>query len=149
MKALHTLVIIIASIISAATITSCDIEIDSNGALDGYWHLTSVDTLKTGGTRDMTNNKIFWSVQKNLLGARDLQNGNGEIIFRFKHTGDSLLLSNPFLVDRDKGDTKITNTDNLCPLGINEISDSFLVEKLQGEKMILKSKVVRLNFLKF
>ena len=97
----------------------------------------------------MTNNKIFWSVQKNLLGARDLQNGNGEIIFRFKHTGDSLLLSNPFLVDRDKGDTKITNTDNLCPLGINEISDSFLVEKLQGEKMILKSKVVRLNFLKF
>jgi len=129
--------------------TSCEIEVDSNGSLDGFWHLTSIDTLQTGGTRDMSNDKIFWSIQKKILDVHDRQGSYGEIMFRFNHQSDSLLLSSPIVNDRTQGDIPLTRIDSLRPFGINSLNEHFLIETLNGDKMILKSKVLQLNLRKF
>ena len=41
----------------AAGMQSCEIETSHNGDLDGFWHLTGVDTLATGGKRDLAHAK--------------------------------------------------------------------------------------------
>lgn len=147
MKKLLTFMIF--SALSAFAFTSCELEVDGNGDLDGYWKLTSVDTLQTGGNLDMNGNKIFWAVQKKLLYLRDQQDGHGKLYLRFNHSGDSLLLSNPYINDRDEGDVPLSSIDSLRPFGINALNEKFLVEKLESGKMILKSNTVRLNFKKF
>ena len=35
-------------------LVACDVETSDNGRLDGYWHLTGVDTLATSGHRDVS-----------------------------------------------------------------------------------------------
>ena len=43
--------------LALGTLTACEIESHDNGKIDGFWHLEHIDTLATGGTLDVSNEK--------------------------------------------------------------------------------------------
>ena len=76
----------VSLLICVLMLTACTLETSHNGALDGYWKLSSIDTLSTGGINDLTDASIFWSVQKNLLTVRDNNDvAEKEYVFSFNH----------------------------------------------------------------
>lgn len=131
----------------ALLLVSCDMHTSDNGKLDGMWHLVGVDTLD-GGHLDLGNQTKFWMFQANLM---QLSNTNrGELIIcRFNQSGDSLTVSEPRVSNRNVGDTLITKPAVLSPYGINALNESFFIEKLQSDKMILRTDRLTLNFKKF
>lgn len=132
-----------------AGLTGCELEGSSNGKLDGYWHLEQADSLSGGGVANLREQYYFWSVQGRLLTVDDrsiVQNG---YYFSFEHKGDSLILSNPYCNNREEGDPAVEDVSVLRPFGINALSEGFLIEKLSGGKMVLKSNTLRLYFVKF
>ena len=48
---------------------ACDIESTDNGNLDGFWHLEQVDTLATGGSLNLKEQKIFWGRLSSSIAA--------------------------------------------------------------------------------
>ena len=52
----------------AMGVASCELERDHNGDLAGYWHLERVDTLQTGGVKDMRP-CVLGSAGQTALGA--------------------------------------------------------------------------------
>jgi hypothetical protein len=131
----------------ALTFASCELESSDNGKLDGYWHLEAIDSI-SGGVADLSKQTRFWSFQGKLLQFSD--SANDEMVFmRFNYSGDSLILTEPRILDRTLGDTLITNIGQLCPYGINSLEEHFYVDHLSGSKMILSSNKLRLNFRKF
>lgn len=125
---------------------SCEFETSGNGDLDGFWQLRTLDSLHNGRAVDMRGNGVYWAVQVNLLEARSPA---ANVFFRFNHVGDSLLLSEPYINNRDSADIKVTDATVLRPLGINRLDERFLVETLDGGTMVLRSSVLRLYFRKY
>lgn len=132
-----------------ALCASCDIETSDNGPLDGFWHLEKVDTLATGGSRQMGEQRVFWSFQGHLLSVVDKIDPTTECVLRFAHEGEELKLSEPHRSNREEGDPPLTTVDALRMFGINVLEESFVVETLKGRKMVLRGKDVRLIFKKF
>ena len=138
--------------------TSCSVvESSDNGDFDGFWHLERVDTLATNGVLDLSQQRLFWGVQYKLVSCRQSDGANFRgYYFRFRQTADSIVLYNPYKNNwhQDKGDDggdipMLAVTDDLRSLGINNLEESFFKEKLKGDKMILRSKTLRLYFKKF
>ena len=96
-----------------------------------------------------SNDKIFWSVQKKILMSMTVKGSYGEIA-----CSDSTTRAIPPALlahcQRSyRGDIPLTRIDSLRPFGINSLNEHFLIETLNGDKMILKSKVLQLNLRKF
>lgn len=127
---------------------SCTLETDGNGDLAGFWHLESVDTLKTGGTLNLSSELRFWAVQGKLLNVSD-KNSGASYYYEFKHEGDSLLLPTPYCDDRMNGDPVLTDVERLRPFGINLLNEGFRIESLSSSRMALTSTTLRLGFKKF
>lgn len=125
--------------------TSCDIHFSENGELDGFWQLARVDTLQ-GGSADVTNLRLFWSVQSELLQVSDLNYQHDAYIFRFEHKGDALRLYEPYLVDHAGSDIAVTQVDALQPYGLQSLDETFQVENLDKNNLQLKSHTLRLSF---
>ncbi len=139
-------------VVSAVLATSCGdlLETSGNGDLDGYWQLARVDTLATGATVDMTGSKVFWGVQGKFLNVLDThESPSYGYMFRFQHTADSLWLSDARVNNREVSDSLLTDVAPLRPLGVNELAERFRVERLTGNRMVLRGKVIRLHFRKF
>ena len=134
--------------LALGTLTACEIESHDNGKIDGFWHLEHIDTLATGGTLDVSNEKLFWSVQVRLLEVSNKTTG-AKYIFSFRQANGSLYLSDPLVSDRIKGDPVVEDAKVLAPYGINSLDETFAVEALDGKKMILKSETLRLKLKKF
>ena len=128
--------------------TSCDIETSDNGALDGYWHLVRVDTLATGGYSDLSDTRVFWGLQMNLIQAVDHDNDTGHYgyLFNFDYTDKTVRLYNAHKHDRATGDPQVDDAEELSPLGINKLDNLFTIEKLGGDRMVLRDDVLRLWF---
>lgn len=132
--------------------TSCGdlIETSNNGKLDGYWQLAQVDTLGSETSVDMTESKVFWGVQGKFFTMLDTQQSPSYgYMFRFKHTGDSLLLYDGRVNNRDVSDSLLTNVDELRGLGVNYLEERFLIERLSNSRMVLRDSILRLHFRKF
>lgn len=127
---------------------SCELETSNNGDLDGFWQLKSIDSLSIGTSTDMKSQQVFWSVQCDLLQATKIGQID-EILFRFQNTGDSLLLSSPYIKDRETDDTQITDVSMLQPMGINSLEEHFKIIELNGSTMTLESPTLRLYFRKY
>lgn len=141
---------IYAAIVAATVLaTACDLETSDNGDLDGFWHLERVDTLDNGNYADLSSKKLFWAFQMHMMSVRDQGANKSSFWLRFNHKGDSLLVSDPYYNVRVPDDKKVEDTNVLAPFGISGLSDGYLVEKLNGSKMRLKSKTLRLYFTKF
>ena len=127
---------------------SCDLETSKNGDLDGFWHLERVDTLSTSGSLDLSQAKLFWAFQKDLL---QLRGDEQEFYLRFNHHDDQLDLSNPHLRDREKDDPAISSSTMylIRPYGINEEEEYFQVINLDNDYMVLRNQDLQLWFRKF
>jgi hypothetical protein len=127
---------------------SCDIESSKNGNLDGFWHLERVDTISTSGSLDLSQEKLFWAFQKDLL---QLRGDEQEFYLRFNHHDNYLDLSDPRLRDREKDDPAISSSTMylILPYGINEEEESFQVVTLDNDNMVLRNQNLQLWFRKF
>lgn len=125
-------------------LTSCEIEFSNNGKLDGFWQMIAVDTLATQHTSDLKTSGRTWAFQGRLLEMRDTKGGYSDLYFSFEHRGDSLFLDSPYLSDRDVDDIKITDVNIVRPYGVNGLKEGFEIESLSNNKLILRSKTLRL-----
>ena len=125
-------------------LTSCEIEFSNNGKLDGFWQLIAVDTLATQHTSDLKTSGRTWAFQGRLLEMRDTKGGFSDLYFSFEHRGDSLFLDSPYLSDRDADDIKITDVNIVRPYGVNGLKEEFEIENLSNNKLVLRSKTLRL-----
>ena len=125
-------------------LTSCEIEFSNNGKLDGFWQLIAIDTLATQHTSDLKTSGRTWAFQGRLLEMRDTKGGYSDLYFSFEHRGDSLFLDSPYLSDRDADDIKITDVNIVRPYGVNGLKEGFEIESLSNNKLILRSKTLRL-----
>lgn len=130
-------------------VASCDIETSDNGQLDGFWQLRTVDTLATNGVKDMRETGLTWSFQHRLLELRDVKGQQRTLYFSFSHSGDALVLTNPYISARDEGDIKVEETDVLKPYGINHLEEHFQVLTLTSSHMVLQTDELRLDFRKY
>lgn len=135
--------------------SSCEIERSDNGNLDGFWHLESVDSLENGQRADYSHRRAFWGIESKLVYAYD-----ADLLInyycRFTQTQDSIMITKVYLDHGhqdnglDGGDLPVTSVnDSLRYYGINALPESYLKEKLDGSKMILRSKQLRLSFRRF
>ena len=132
-------------------LTSCTLETSGNGDLDGFWQLTQLDTLSTGGTTDMRERNAFWAVQHQFL---EIKHPHGDVrmnvIFSFEQTKDSLILTEPFFNNRDASDIKIDDPSQLLDFaGIENVREAFFVATLNGSKMELQSKRYLFHFRRY
>ena len=125
-------------------LTSCEIEFSNNGKLDGFWQLIAVDTIATQHTSDLKTSGRTWAFQGRLLEMRDTKGGYSDLYFSFEHRGDSLFLDSPYLSDRDADDIKITDVNIVKPYGVKGLKEGFEIESLSNNKLILRSKTLRL-----
>ena len=125
-------------------LTSCELETSDNGDLDGFWHLVEVDTLATGGVKDLHQSKMFWSFQMNLLQFT----GSGRYFARFSHENGQLIVNHPQNYDSKKGHQPVTDVSVLAPWGLNALEVQFRIEHLSGSSMTLNDGTLRLQFTK-
>lgn len=128
-------------------IISCDNHHSSNGDLDGFWQMTEIEGIN-GCNIDFYDLPMYWSFEVNLMEIRKIPKEWG-IFFRFNHTQDSLIISEPLQNNRDSGDIKILTSEPLRHYGIFHLREGFAVEQFSNSTMILKSDSVRARFRKY
>ena len=136
-------------IIIGIGLTSCDVDYSDNGDLDGFWLLSAVDTLQTGKTNDLCEQGLTWAFEGKILEMRDVRKVHQDIILSFSHTGQTLKVYSPYLVDRENGDLPIEDIELLKPYGINVQEETFKIKELNGGRMTLESDQLRLCFRKY
>lgn len=130
-------------------LSSCEIETHSKGNIDGNWHLEQIDSLNTGGINDLSNERIFWGVQANLVQLKDYYLPDSIYLMRFHMENDMFTLYEPHINDRDLHDPEVTDVSSLAHFGVNNLRESFQIEKLSANRLILKAEKLRLYFKKF
>ena len=130
------------------TFSSCELETSDNGDLDGFWHLEGIDSLATSVHQNVSEQKLFWAFQMDLL---QLRGSEQEFYLRFNHEGNCLDLFNPHLRDREKDDPVLTDKDMylILPYGINATEERFQVLKLNSREMVLQNAILKLSFRRF
>lgn len=144
MKAIKSVMVMALSVF----MMSCEIETSDNGDLDGFWHLVRVDTLATGGVCDLSDGRVFWSVQADLLNVIDYDKSYKGYLLRFDYNDSSLHIFDPYADKRAEGDIKVEDPSVLSPLGINALDETFGIERLDGSRMTLSTERLRLSFKK-
>ena len=121
-------------------IVSCELETSGNGKLDGYWQMSQVDTLTTGGVTDTRESLIYWGIQGKLLQIRYSENnvylGEG-LLFRFENDNSLLTLSSPVVHHLYETDEPIDDVELLKPYGIYRLEEKFTIEQLDDKYMIV------------
>ena len=129
-------------------LSACELEMSHNGKLDGWWLLTAVDTLQTGGHANVEAQQCTWAFQGRLLELRDVPGQRGDYLLSFARHGDDLLLSHPYLSARDSGDIAVQTPQPLHPYGIQALSEQFSIITIDRRHMVLTSASLRLYFRK-
>lgn len=133
-------------------LVSCELETSGNGSLDGYWQMTQVDTLASGGVADTRESFIYWGVQGKLLQIRYSENdvylGEG-LLFRFENNNSSLTLYSPFVHHLYETDEPVDDVEILKPFGIYRLEEKFAIEQLDDKCMVLTNEVLRLHFRRY
>ena len=131
---------------------SCELETSGNGNLDGYWQMSQVDTLETGGIADTRESLIYWGVQGNLIQIRYSENyvylGEG-LLFRFDNKKSMLTLSSPVIHHLYETDEPVDDVEILKPYGIYHLEEKFSIELLDEDSMVLTNDVLRLHFRRY
>lgn len=143
-KILFSLITILFALASCGDL----LEHSQNGELDGYWKLTTIDTLATGGQKSVSEQSLFMAVQGKIMMLNDRNNGD-EYVFQFNHADGHLKIFDARQSNRGKGDPLLTDPEGLRPFGFNNLEEDFTVEKLTGGKLVLNDGTLRLHFVKF
>ena len=129
-------------------LSACELETSHNGKLDGWWLLTAVDTLQTGGHANVEAQQCTWAFQGRLLELRDVSGQRGDYLLSFAQHDNDLLLSHPYLSARDSGDIAVQTPQPLHSYGIQTLSEQFLITAINRQRMVLTSASLRLYFRK-
>ena len=122
---------------AAIGMSSCDgIEVSHNGKLEGYWHIVEYDTLATGGVCDMSKSTLFIGVQMHLMGFYDSSSTVANLFYDF------------FRDDRLAGDHRETDTSATRLYGINNLNETFSIEHISSNSLILRSNTLRIKLRK-
>lgn len=128
----------------------CDVESSDNGNLDGFWHMTTkTDKYAKCGAVDMRDSGLTWSFQGKLLELRDVNDRQKDIVLSFDHAGNTLRVYNPYIVERDSDDIKISDPMMLLPYGVFNTDEKYDVVELKSDKMVLESERFLLKFRKY
>ena len=133
-------------------VVSCELETSGNKELDGYWQMSQVDTLSTGGVADTREALVFWGVQGKLLQIRFSESGSflGEgLLFRFNKDDKNLTLMSPVIHHLYEADEPIDDVEVLKPFGIFHLEEVFDIESLDDNEMVLTNDSLRLYFRKY
>ena len=133
-------------------LVSCELETSGNKQLDGYWQMSQVDTLATGGITDTRDSLIYWGIQGKLLQIRFSENGKylGEgLLFRFERGAYTLNLSSPIRHHLYETDEPIDDVEILKPYGIYDLEEVFSIEELNDDNMVLFNDELRLHFRRY
>lgn len=141
-RKLYSIVILLALLL-----TSCEVDISSNGKLDGTWQLKEI-TVNGGDTQDVRNEGILWGFQFKLLEMHSINNQWG-VLCRFEHNGSSLRIYSPLAQKHDVADDPITDASELNPFGVYAIDETFHIEELTSSRMVLASPNSRLVLRKY
>lgn len=138
-------------VILITTISACNhFHTSDNGLLDGFWQLTQADTLQSGVSADVKDKRIFWTVQFNLLEVRNyVPDGPTNILFRFEHQGDSLIVYNPVADQQAVQDSIVTDLRTIEYYGLYNLREKLLILQLSSSKMILQNERLRMHFRKY
>lgn len=139
------------AVLTALACTSCEWHTLDNGRLDGFWQLQRLDTLATGGSTDMVPRRIFWSVQARLLQVSDLNYVHDECILRFEQQDGQLHVWSPYVVDHAGSDIPVgaDESELLHPFGIQELDETYAIERLDDDRLILRGSLLRLSFRRY
>ena len=139
-------------VLASVLFTSCEMNSSDNGKLDNIWYLVKVDSISNGKKAiDYRSQHIFWAFQGSLMQTNCVDSMNLYIMYRFDATDKQLIVKSPFIYDRVEDDLFITDEtlDMIRMYGINAVTDTFLIEKLNSTTMILKDDSLRLYFDKY
>ncbi len=143
MRHMRTKILSTIMVLSVAMLlSSCDFETSGNGNFDGYWKMTTVDTLATGGTLDLTNQSRFWSVEHKILMINNY-------MFRFKRADGILTISEGHKDNLSNTKPGIDDFTPLHPYGIHSQPEVFNIDHLSKKRMVLSNDTYRLSFKKF
>jgi hypothetical protein len=126
-------------IIGMGLLTSCSSESSNNGDLDGFWLMT--------GRPGLT-----WSFQGKILEFRDVNQVHHDLMAKFRHEGNLLIVYDLRVVDRDAGDPLVTESEmeDLRAYGISNLEeDQFQIKQLNSDDMHLESSSESLYFRKY
>lgn len=138
----------IAAVALVMCLVSCDLEVSDNGNLDGFWHLERVDTLKTGGMTDLSDQFLFWSVQMDLMELSKRDHDTAFVLFRFEKKDGVLRVYNPMLFDGTDSEIPVDDLSVLMPYGINSFDETLRVVTLSSGRMVLETDRLRFSFTK-
>lgn len=144
-KKIHCAMLLVSLL---AGLQSCD-KTPQNGELDGFWLL--VESGKPEA-RPRKADKVTWAVQLDLISVRspeELGPGTKEAVFRFNHKGGQLTLTEGFAHYRDHDDRMEAVTEGLRNAGIGALPETYRVDRLDGERMVLVSATDSLVFRKY
>lgn len=143
--------LMIAIAVAGLSAISCEFHDSSNGLLDGFWQVARIDTIATGGTLDTRDSNLSWAFHGNLFELRrnsELPSGI-DVISRFVHQGDSLVLYDFYNSKRELGDIRITDVYVLRPFGIHSLRQRFTVERLDGSSMQVSTDSLRISLRRY
>ena len=126
-------------IIGMGLLTSCSSESSNNGDLDGFWLMT--------GRPGLT-----WSFQGKILEFRDVNQIHPDLMAKFRHEGNLLIVYDLRKLDRDAGDLPVTESEaeDLRAYGISNLEEEqFQIKQLTSDDMHLESSSERLYFRKY
>ena len=126
-------------IIGIGLLTSCNAESSDNGDLDGFWVLS--------GRPGLT-----WSFQGKILEFRDVNSVHPDLMAKFRHEGNQLIVYDFRVLDRDAGDQPVTESEkeDLHAYGINNmVEEQFQIRQLTSDDMHLESDSESLYFQKY
>lgn len=126
-------------IIGMGLLTSCSSESSNNGDLDGFWLMT--------GRPGLT-----WSFQGKILEFRDVNQVHHDLMAKFRHEGNLLIVYDLRVVDRDAGDPLVTESEmeDLRAYGISNLEEEqFQIKQLNSDDMHLESSSESLYFRKY
>ena len=126
-------------IIGIGLLTSCSSESSDNGDLDGFWVLS--------GRPGLT-----WSFQGKILEFRDVNSVHPDLMAKFRHEGNQLIVYDFRVLDRDARDQPVTESEkeDLHAYGINNmVEEQFQIRQLTSDDMHLESDSESLYFQKY
>ena len=128
--------------------SGCTLEMSENGDLDGFWNLKQIDSLDINKKVDVESERIYWSVQLNMIDVRFVDGRIDECVMKFNKSGDTISISDPCYYYHTHGDKVITDVDALRPYGINSLNEKFIIDHLSPGHMVLRSDKLKLYFKK-
>lgn len=135
-------------LVLVAGLTGCD-KMPQNGGLDGLWQL--VESGKPVA-RPRKADGVYWAVQLDLISVRSrelLSPETNEALFRFNYGSGTLALTEGFAHYRDHDNRLETITEGLRAAGVAALPETYRVDCLTKERMVLVSDTDSLVFRKY